>query len=504
MLTTYESGQWSKPLRPLRRYPDLSQLRAPRIGRPLVRQKIRIEPMYRNDLFCVWPFAAVDPQNPDMRLAIDRLTGQLQRDEEHLQERMEFELDHHGLRRRRSGPDVSRAGRPERRGIARPVADARRGDSAAAPGEKPLPRLTALAAKWLAEAALPAENRYARARHLERQLRESGQFTYSLEGQNRDPRIDPIEDFIANHPQGHCEYFATALALMLRSQGIPARVVIGYRTGEWIESAGFFQVRQLNAHTWVEVYLRREDLPAERAEDPAWAKGAWLRLDATPAAEGDSLGAWRHGLTAAMGWLDFLWGRYILDMDSPRQREAIYAPAGPGPQAGRRQPDQPGLVARPPGRTLGRPGLRLRSDLGPTRSLVPLALAALLAVLILLAGYILYRVVLLRLVRMIFGQRRRVRGRGAARIEFYRSLEVLLARCGLVRTPSQTQREFAAWAGSELARRTGDQHLALSARRGGRSLLSRPFRRRGPGRAPPGSGGRVLIEIAVAARKRKA
>ncbi len=355
-----------------------------------------------------------------------------------------------------------------------------------ASGEKPLPHLTALAAKWLAEASIPAEDRYARARRLERQLRESGEFTYSLQGQNRDAQIDPIEDFIANHPRGHCEYFATALALMLRSQGIPARVVIGYRTGEWIESAGFYQVRQLNAHTWVEVYLRREDLPTEKAE-VAWAHGAWLRLDATPAAEGDSLGAWRHGLTAALGWLDFLWGRYVLDMDSRRHREAIYAPIVQGLKQAAANLVSPAWW----GEQLG----ELWSDLGfnsdrprPDSILGPLALATLLAVLILLCGYVLYRVIVVRIVRTIFGRR----GRTRSRAERGGVLPQPGSPLGPVRAGANAVADTAGI--RRLGRRRtraadGRRPPGVPARRGGRSLLSRPLRRRSPRRARPRGGG---------------
>ena len=76
-------------------------------------------------------------------------------------------------------------------------------------------------------------------------------------------RIDPIEDFVANNPRGHCEYFAAALALMLRSQGIPARVVLGYRCDEWNGPGKCYQVRQSDAHAWVEAYLAAGDIPPE-------------------------------------------------------------------------------------------------------------------------------------------------------------------------------------------------------------------------------------------------
>ncbi len=115
-----------------------------------------------------------------------------------------------------------------------------------------LPNLVRLAQTWIDESGLPVEDRVGRARYLERKLSSSGMFSYSLENQNRDPAMDPIEDFLTNHRAGHCEYFATALCLMLRSQHIPARVVVGYRTDEWNQIGQCYQVRQLHAHTWVE------------------------------------------------------------------------------------------------------------------------------------------------------------------------------------------------------------------------------------------------------------
>ena len=59
--------------------------------------------------------------------------------------------------------------------------------------------------------------------------------------------------------QGHCEYFATAMAVMLRTQGIATRVVNGFYEGEYNEAADIFVVRQKNAHSWVEVYFPGEE-----------------------------------------------------------------------------------------------------------------------------------------------------------------------------------------------------------------------------------------------------
>ena len=57
------------------------------------------------------------------------------------------------------------------------------------------------------------ESTSARARALEAYLRESGQFGYTLQMNVVDPSLDPVEDFLVNRKEGHCEYFASALAL---------------------------------------------------------------------------------------------------------------------------------------------------------------------------------------------------------------------------------------------------------------------------------------------------
>jgi len=69
------------------------------------------------------------------------------------------------------------------------------------------------------------------------QFAASGQFQYSLTGQDRNLTIDPSRISLPSIGKGHCEYFATALALMLRSQDIPARIIVGYKCDEWNDVA---------------------------------------------------------------------------------------------------------------------------------------------------------------------------------------------------------------------------------------------------------------------------
>ncbi len=99
---------------------------------------------------------------------------------------------------------------------------------------------------------------------LERKL--SAEYGYSLSFE-RSPGIDPVADFLLHHPQGHCEYFAAALALLARSRNIPTRVAGGYRVTERNALTETWVVRERNAHAWVEAWL-----PGE----------GWQRFDATP------------------------------------------------------------------------------------------------------------------------------------------------------------------------------------------------------------------------------
>ncbi|MEM9703753.1 MAG: transglutaminaseTgpA domain-containing protein, partial [Planctomycetota bacterium] len=111
-------------------------------------------------------------------------------------------------------------------------APAPRGSRLAAYLQQP-PGLTAVEeAAAEAVASLPNEGAgdgdRAIAERLVGYLRDSGRYGYSLDLSVVDPTIDAVEDFLANKRTGHCEYFATALALMLRARGIPSRIVTGF------------------------------------------------------------------------------------------------------------------------------------------------------------------------------------------------------------------------------------------------------------------------------------
>ena len=117
----------------------------------------------------------------------------------------------------------------------------------------------------------------------------NGDYRYSLKGLSTS--ADPLDDFLFVRKRGNCEYFASAMAVMLRTAGIPARLVGGYRGGYYNDVGKYYLVTQKNAHVWVEAYIE--------------GKG-WLRLDPTPAPDDVFTRMPRDGM--------FVKARYFLDV----------------------------------------------------------------------------------------------------------------------------------------------------------------------------------------------
>jgi len=193
--------------------------------------------------------------------------------------------------------------------------------------EHGLESLQTLAALWDTESNFPKEDIISRARFMEQKFLHSSEFAYQLGGIIRDYDIDPLEDFIAHNPKGHCEYFAGALALMLRSVGIASQVIIGFKTEA---TSADCTIRQSDAHAWVEVYIPPEALAQHTSGDYAywWQGGGILRLDPTPASSGGS------AMIAAftLRWADWsrtiqsFWNDFVLNMNPDRQTDLIYDP----------------------------------------------------------------------------------------------------------------------------------------------------------------------------------
>ena len=145
-------------------------------------------------------------------------------------------------------------------------------------------------------------------------LRDSGLYQYSLEAGINDPTIDPVEDFLFNRKTGHCEYYASTLALMLRSAQIPSRMITGFKGAVSNPLAGFHEVQQRHAHAWVE----------------AWLDDQWVTLDATPSSREEGL-----DLFAQLSWFEQLqstlsnfWSEYVVMLDQTKQDQAFFDPLG--------------------------------------------------------------------------------------------------------------------------------------------------------------------------------
>jgi transglutaminase-like putative cysteine protease len=135
-------------------------------------------------------------------------------------------------------------------------------------------------------------------------------YTYSLEqplsDRVRDGEVDPIEGFLFDTKAGHCEYFATAMALLLREVDVPTRNVNGFYGAHYNGIGDFYAVRQADAHSWVEVYF--EQL-------------GWVTFDPTPPAgrtAGDDA-PWFPRLANVADALRDAYLEYVIDYDLSNQ-----------------------------------------------------------------------------------------------------------------------------------------------------------------------------------------
>lgn len=164
------------------------------------------------------------------------------------------------------------------------------------------PRIASLAREWITGAG--ARNRYDMARAIEQHLQRD--FGYSLA--MKAGGTDPLADFLFNVREGHCEYFSTAMAVMLRTQGIATRVVNGFQRGEYNDAADVYTVTQKDAHSWVEVYFPET--------------GAWVTFDPTPP-DGRPVRE-TTGIVSRLGKyaeaMELYWNQYVIGYDRQEQR----------------------------------------------------------------------------------------------------------------------------------------------------------------------------------------
>jgi transglutaminase-like putative cysteine protease len=224
---------------------------------------------------------------------------------------------------------------------------------------------------------------------------------------------DPLANFLFVRREGHCEYFASAMVVMVRIIGIPARVANGFGSGEWNEASQFYEVRQRDAHAWAEIYFPRygwlsfDPSPREPAEE-------YFRSRRSPLVSMLS----RKLLTLKLGWRKYFVGYSQTQRTSLFSRmKSLFFHDGPG-----------ALVA------LSRRVITAIAGLLSARPLLLVLGAALVAAVFAACKKYLFSPVLPWPIRLI--RRRR------ARTAFYEKMLRLLEKRRIVKPPQTTSLEF--------------------------------------------------------------
>ncbi len=158
------------------------------------------------------------------------------------------------------------------------------------------PRIPELAKQITKNARTPFDKSLA----IESYLRNRFTYTLNLTGK---PGDDPLAHFLFETRAGHCEYFASAMTIMLRTLGIPTREVNGFLPGEYNDLGGDYIVRASDAHSWVEVYFPGLD---------------WQTFDPTPAAPENETGFLTR-LGQYADWMEITWSEWVIGYDFAHQ-----------------------------------------------------------------------------------------------------------------------------------------------------------------------------------------
>ena len=163
-----------------------------------------------------------------------------------------------------------------------------------------LPQLDARVAKLAEQVTASSNNDFDKAAAIENHLRTHFGYTLQLP---RSKVKDPIANFLFERKQGHCEYFASSMAVMLRTLGIPSRVVNGFRSDEFNDITGNYVVRAKDAHSWVEAYF------------PGYG---WQTFDPTPGGNGGTPQGWER-LSLYVDAMASFWRDWIVSYDATHQ-----------------------------------------------------------------------------------------------------------------------------------------------------------------------------------------
>ncbi len=147
-----------------------------------------------------------------------------------------------------------------------------------------------------------------------------------------------LHHFLFERQAGHCEYFSTAMVVLLRSLGIHARNVNGFLGGQWSEFGNYLVVTQNEAHSWVEVWFPEH---------------GWVTFDPTPAGDGSAevLASWFWPGRILFDGIQHRWNKWVLDFGADDQA-GVFSRLFAEDDTGVDTSDRPPAPRPPPWRTL--------------------------------------------------------------------------------------------------------------------------------------------------------
>lgn len=414
VLTKYEDGSWSKFTRRSRyRLPNSKELEID----DLYRQEVFLEPIGTNVLFAMQPFVGMDMLN-NVENNINPGTLEI-RQSQTPEKEGNTKYNVYTGKKRSQNIEMDQLS-DEEMYLELPRRD--------------LKKLIKYTKRLIADHPELKTN-LAKAKFLESHLRDSGEFSYTLNMSIMDPEIDPVEDFLFNRKSGHCEYYASSLALMLRAIGIPTRVISGFKGGESKYLSNQFEVQQRYAHSWIEAFV----------------DGRWITLDATPslqraemvAQNAPSLSSWK-GISK---FFSQIWTDYVIGVSLQRQKTAFYDPL---------------LRA---GKKIGNRLLDIRATTislfqsikgflsSPRRWFSWEGAAAVFIIAGIFFGLKWLVQNLIKLFRRLFSKDHNQKDRmHSAQIAFYERFQKLLEKKGIIRKRAETQQEFSSHVKTDLRR----------------------------------------------------
>ncbi|MCX8031203.1 MAG: DUF3488 and transglutaminase-like domain-containing protein [Thermodesulfovibrionales bacterium] len=133
-------------------------------------------------------------------------------------------------------------------------------------------------------------------------------YKYSLK--NLPISSSPLEDFLFTYKYGNCEYFASAMAVMLRIKGIPSRIIGGYKGGRYNNIGKYYVITQKDAHVWVEAYLDNV---------------GWVRFDPTPPIidSSNDIFSVLYKLRIFFDTINYYWNAMVINYDFSKQMQIV-------------------------------------------------------------------------------------------------------------------------------------------------------------------------------------